>query len=174
MRKGGGKQKGAAFERDICKQFSLWLSGGERDDLLWRSAMSGGRATIGQREGKTRAAQAGDISSISQLSACFTDMFTIECKHYQTLEFTQVCTGNKGNIATFWKQGKRDAVKADKEPLLVMKQNNYPILLAAYPPTIKRKFMLNPLFELPRIYMAAITLEEFFKHVSPDEFQTHP
>ena len=50
MRKGGGKEKGSSFERLVCKRMSMWLSKGERDDLFWRSAMSGGRATVQLRD----------------------------------------------------------------------------------------------------------------------------
>jgi hypothetical protein len=168
VRKGGSKQKGAAFERDICKQFSLWLSQGERDDLFWRSAMSGGRATIGYKEGKKRNAQAGDITPISQAGARWSDRYAIECKHYQTLEFTPLCTSNKGNVQVFWKQARRDAFKADKNPILIMKQNHYPILMGSYLTVVKREFLLDPLIELPRLNLAIITLEEFFKEVPAD------
>jgi len=46
MRKGGGKAKGASFERDICRRLSLWVSAGKQEDVFWRSAMSGGRSTV--------------------------------------------------------------------------------------------------------------------------------
>ena len=37
MRSGGGKQKGSAFEREICKKLSLWFTENERDDIFFRS-----------------------------------------------------------------------------------------------------------------------------------------
>lgn len=55
--------KGASFEREVAKRLSLWWSGGERDDLVWRTAMSGGRATVRHRQGKKTAGQAGDLTA---------------------------------------------------------------------------------------------------------------
>ena len=51
MRKGGGKAKGSSFERLICKELSLWITGGEHQDVFWRSAMSGGRSTVAMKKG---------------------------------------------------------------------------------------------------------------------------
>lgn len=67
MRSGAGKSKGNAFERDVCRKLSLWISDGKRDDLLWRTAASGGRATfISRTSGGARlaVAQAGDVTAI--------------------------------------------------------------------------------------------------------------
>ena len=81
MRKGGGKEKGSAYERAICKRLSLYVSKGKRDDLFWRSAMSGGRATLQAKKGKKAQAQAGDITSIAAEGNKLTSTFMIECKH---------------------------------------------------------------------------------------------
>jgi hypothetical protein len=51
MRKGGGKQKGSQFERDVCRELSLWVSHGKQEDVYWRSAMSGGRSTVAALKG---------------------------------------------------------------------------------------------------------------------------
>ena len=48
---GYGKQKGGEYERTVCKKLSLWVSNGTRDDIFWRSAMSGGRATLQRKKG---------------------------------------------------------------------------------------------------------------------------
>ena len=44
-KKASGSRKGSPFEREISKEISFWWSDGERDDLVWRTASSGGRAT---------------------------------------------------------------------------------------------------------------------------------
>ena len=68
------KQKGAEFERKICKQLSRWIDS-NREDLFWRSAMSGGRATLKSNKGEV-SGQAGDITSIDKIGQWFKTMTT--------------------------------------------------------------------------------------------------
>lgn len=72
--------KGANFERAICKQLSLWWTGGERDDVFWRSSQSGGRATMRARKGKTTAGGNGDICALDPIGGPLLKVFTIELK----------------------------------------------------------------------------------------------
>jgi len=137
MRAGGGKQKGAAFERWLSKQLSLWLSEGKREDLLWRSAMSGGRSTVALRQAKKLGAQAGDLSSIDKLSHSFIERFMVEAKAYQSLEFQNFIKGT-GKLIDFWNVAKREAKRYDKLPMLVAKQNNHPVIVC-----LSRKGMLT-------------------------------
>jgi len=56
--------KGGAYEREVAKQLSLWWSQDwdePTDELLWRSSMSGGRATVRSKQGKTTSGHYGDI-----------------------------------------------------------------------------------------------------------------
>ena len=129
MRNGGSSAKGAGFERTVCRTLSLWLSHGTRDDLMWRSSMSGGRATLGRKKGLKRGAQAGDISAIDRLAQTFLDTFSIECKHYKDLQLRNLLTGAKGGINSFWRQAVTDAAEHHKLPLMVAKQNFLPVLL---------------------------------------------
>jgi hypothetical protein len=129
MKQGAGKQKGSSFERKICKELSLWITDGERDDLFWRSSNSGGRATIVAVDG-TKHTQSGDISSIHPLGHTFTETFVIECKHYKSIQLDTFVFTGKGHFEKFWKQVRRDAKKFNKHPMLITKQNNRPILIA--------------------------------------------
>ncbi len=123
MRPGGGHEKGAEFERQTCKTLSLWITAGARDDLFWRTAMSGGRATMKMREGKRADAQAGDIGMIDPLGALFLDNFFIEAKHHQDLKFQYLLFGGKSGIVEFWEKTRVDAKKHDRCPLMIVKQN---------------------------------------------------
>lgn len=125
MRAGGSKQKGAAFEREVCCDLSLWASAGKYEDVFWRSAMSGGRATLAQRKGKRLDAQSGDISSIRPEGAALTKRFVIECKFYKDLNLGGLFNGERTRgINEFWRTlifsipdlGKR-------HPLLIAKEN---------------------------------------------------
>lgn len=76
-----GVSKGSAFERRVCKELSLWWSGGERDDLLWRTAASGGRATVRSKAGKSNTSGGyGDITSTDPRSRVLTRVFAFELK----------------------------------------------------------------------------------------------
>src|ERR1700686_1673675 len=115
MRSGGGKGKGSSFERKVCKALSLWVSAGKHVDLFWRSAMSGGRATVAHRRQivQSEAAgttwpsappvrQAGDITAVAPEGHKLTDLFLVECKHYRDLDF-DLFIFKKGRLYQFWK-----------------------------------------------------------------------
>lgn len=124
MRPGGGKQKGAQFERDICKLLSQWISRGRYDDVFWRSAMSGGRATIGEAE-----AQAGDISSIRPIGRWLTGWAYMECKYYANLGMNSLfhfdLTGSN-MIFSMWRESELQALEYRKRLLMFAKQNRMP------------------------------------------------
>lgn len=80
MKAGSGKRKGGAFERLVCKQLSLWWSGGKRDDIFFRTASSGGRATQRAKKGKKTFGQYGDIQAADPLGQPLMDLCIIECK----------------------------------------------------------------------------------------------
>ena len=73
-------KKGSKFERDICKSLSLWFSHGKRDDIFWRTAGSGARATVRMKQGKMTADSAGDICAIHPSAKKFTRLCIFELK----------------------------------------------------------------------------------------------
>lgn len=72
--------KGSQFERDVCRDLSLWWTEGERDDVFWRSSNSGGRATVRGRKGKRTHGQAGDIAATDPIGGPLLRLLTIEAK----------------------------------------------------------------------------------------------
>lgn len=128
MRKGGGKQKGASFEREICVLLSSWISGGTQEDVFWRSAMSGGRATVAFKKGKRLATQAGDISCISPIGERFISRFAPECKFYANLDYVGLLTG-KGKLLDFWSEISKQAERYGKHPIMFARQNRLPTVV---------------------------------------------
>jgi len=124
-----GKQKGASFERKVCKDLSFWLSGGEHPDLLWRSAMSGGRSRVLAKQGVTASNQLGDLSSINRLGEPLTNNFIVECKFYKDLDLHKIITGGKSKLTEFWKQLWFDCKENEKFPMLIAKQNFMPVIV---------------------------------------------
>lgn len=72
--------KGSSYEREVCKQLGKWWSGGERDDIFWRTAGSGARATCRFRKGQSTAGQYGDVSAIDSIGEPLLQVFSIELK----------------------------------------------------------------------------------------------
>lgn len=128
MRPGGGSSKGGQFERDICKALSLWVSGGKRTDIFWRTALSGGRAKILLRAGKEGGAQAGDVGMIHPMGAKFLELFLVDAKSRADLHLHSFITERKDSILDFWKKVCEEADSFNRSPILIAKQNFLPVL----------------------------------------------
>lgn len=124
MRKGGGKSKGGGFEREVCKHLSRWVSRGTREDLYWRSAMSGGRATLGAKKGQDLRFQAGDICAVHPMGHVLTDYWYIECKFVRKLNLRAFICGTGGPMQQYWKVAEREALVHKRIPMMVAKENN--------------------------------------------------
>lgn len=72
--------KGRQFERDICRQLSLWWTEGARDDIFWRTAASGARHTQRKKRGVSTHGQAGDVAATDPLGAPFLEKYHVEIK----------------------------------------------------------------------------------------------
>ena len=127
MRKGGGKKKGSQFEREVCKALSLWVTNGKRGDVFWRSAMSGGRATM-----FSDVRQCGDICAVAPEGVPLTDHYFIECKAYRDLQIERWLVTGRGKLADFWQETKDQAKIHKREPLLIFRQNGLPIMFLSF------------------------------------------
>lgn len=153
VKKGGGKAKGAKFEREVCKQLSRWVSAGAHEDLFWRSAMSGGRATVAHAKGNKLNRQAGDICSVSPEGHVLTDKFYIELKFYKSLDLGSLLFG-KGKLADFWKETVTQARKYGKSPFLVAQENRRAalVLVPNEGATLRHFIGSNDLTALARVF----------------------
>lgn len=127
MRRGGGKAKGSSFERKVCEKLSLWITQGQKADCLWRSAMSGGRATVARRKGKD-VRQAGDVAAVAPEGHRLTSRYYVECKFYRDLKLNRFILG-QGILAEFWRKTCKEAKHYKRAPMLIAKQNNMPTLV---------------------------------------------
>ncbi|HWY34910.1 MAG TPA: hypothetical protein VNX68_09700 [Nitrosopumilaceae archaeon] len=132
-----GKAKGSQFERDVCKKLSLWISDGKNENLLWRSAMSGGRSTVMNKSGKTNKEQAGDISATGREGHDLIDKFYIECKNYKDLGIDRFLINESCKLGKFWNEACKAAYKNEKQPMLIVKQNFFPELAIIWKSAIK-------------------------------------
>jgi len=72
--------KGSASERETCKTLSLWWTDGERDDIFWRTAGSGSRATMRMKSSVDTKYQYGDITFTDPIGKPLIDLLLIENK----------------------------------------------------------------------------------------------
>lgn len=127
MKAGQGKNKGSEFERQVGYKLSLWLSHGERKDLLCRTVGSGAQFTFA----KTRNQMAGipgDLRSQDPLGDKFCNTFTIECKHWANLQIAHFLRG-EGELYKALTKVKLEAAQLNKKWMLIAKQNHVPTIL---------------------------------------------
>lgn len=138
MRKGGGKRKGSGFERYVCKALSRWVSNNSQiEDLFWRSAMSGGRATVARKQGKD-VRQAGDITAVSPTGHSLTEAWYIECKFYRRVNLEGWAVNNTGKLKKWWRTCLNNAKHHERKPMLIVKQNGWPIFIVTRPGRLKQ------------------------------------
>lgn len=169
MKAGRGKAKGSAFERQACKDLSLWATHQKRDDCLWRSAMSGGRSTVSTKKGKTLAHVSGDICATHPDGHPLVALFFIECKFYADLKLQQLLTSNGGKVAEFWAEAQFRAKQNHKHPMLIMKQNLLPPVLGlgehAVSKLLPDLYNSTPLAILPQLGLHLYDYHSFLQRV---------
>lgn len=128
-------QKGSQFERDMCRLFSRWVSGGDRDDLFWRTSQSGGRATACSRRGaalKTKGFY-GDMALVGgsghEVGKLFADTVSVEFKRgYNRVSIQDLLDLPKRaatrTFESFIDQASADAAVSNRLWLLVWKRDN--------------------------------------------------
>jgi len=109
-RGGHGHAKGSSFERAICKELSLWWTHGSRDDVFWRTAGSGARATVRKRQGCDTANSTGDMCALDSSGEPFIQQVLVEMKKGYTrgseridvLKMVDALEGRKSCLLQQW------------------------------------------------------------------------
>jgi len=119
------RTKGGAFEREVAVTLSKWWSGGARDDVFWRTAGSGGRATVRRKKGKATRFSSGDITFTDPIGRPLIELFNIECRWRREFRLVGVLydVGAEADWLRHWAKVARDAKASARQPLLVIKQN---------------------------------------------------
>jgi len=105
-----GKNKGNTHERLVASQLSLWWTDGRQDDIFFRSASSGGRATQRAKKGQTTANAAGDLAAMTKEGQEFLDFITVEIKRgYNTISVADLYEKVSGGFWDFIDQAKKAA-----------------------------------------------------------------
>lgn len=129
-------KKGGEFERWVCRRLTAWASpaGVERPEWFWRSSTSGAKATQDAAKGR-RTVMGGDIMSIVPEAGWFTSLFSIECKNRHDYGNLDLILWNMGDFQEWWAQCVRDANRDRKQPLMIVKRYQRPVLIAYWQTT---------------------------------------
>jgi hypothetical protein len=129
MRSGGGKSKGSAFERQIAKALSLWITGGKDSTQLIRSVLSGGWTRGQKSEGGFR--HVGDLAPNGPAGEIFRRMFAVECKHNKKIDLYGLWTRSDdgSTLVGWWNKIVADSAEADVAPMLIFRSNCMPIMV---------------------------------------------
>ena len=120
--------KGTPYERKICGILSKWWTEDARDDVFWRSAASGARATMRRGRGKATANQDGDITATDPIGNILTDLFVIELKrgYKKWSVMDEVDALEKAatqQLTEFWQQVAPPAYEQGKQPMLIFQRD---------------------------------------------------
>jgi len=124
--------KGGDNERTKSKEWSLWISEGNRDDIFWRTN-SGARATQRNKSSKTTANSYGDLVCLDPIGEPFLRICVVEVKkgYNKVIDLLSLIDSNakKQTLQLFWRQVLKDAENAQKagwgnEPLLVVHRDH--------------------------------------------------
>jgi hypothetical protein len=167
------KAKGSGFERKVGEKISLWLSHGERRDLLCRTVGSGAQFTSAFNRGQ-QAGLAGDLrAQDSSIAFEFFSIFVVECKFWRDLQLVQFVQ-KSGDLFKAMNKVESEADQVNKSWWLVSKQNRAKELLfmpaRSFSSTWEEKLNSHMLFN-KTIYM--FILDEFFLKVDPEFYINH-
>jgi len=177
-------KKGSIWEREICKQLSLWWSDNKRDDIFWRSTTSGARATVRSRQGKNTFGQYGDIQATDPIGQTLLDVCTMELKRGYSKDtiahildapkksavqayakfINQAITDHKKAKSLFWML----IVKRDRrEPIVYIPMKFYRQICLKSNVHLSSKFPLVLILKYNKQRIFACPLKDFLKNVNP-------
>lgn len=189
--------KGGGYERDVCKQLTAWWTGDPaRDVVFWRTAMSGGRATVRRKKNKdTSRSHCGDISATEPDAKPLTDLITFELKRGYGGHHTHVLLDHppRAAVQTYedWIMQAVTAAQNARTPYwaLIHRRDKHEAVIAfhagLYDALVKirpRRFrppislmwlrVRRPGGSVMPVELAVVRLDEFLAAVTPAEIRT--
>ena len=180
-----GHSKGSSYEREICKLLSMWWTDNERDDIFWRTSISGGRAKTRQKAGKKTFGQYGDIQATDPIGQPLIDLCLIEIKRgYGSASFMDEMDrkGKKESIWGEWFSKMEKDIKTAKIPfwILIVRRNRKKALI--FLPRALRQILVHVssglstclpsvFLNLKNNYIYGTTLENFLKYINPEAIE---
>lgn len=160
-----GSKKGGQYEREICKKLSLWWTKNRSDDVFWRSASSGGRATNRKKQGKKTFGHHGDVCLTNPIGKPFLDLFCLEVKRgYSKFTFQDLFDRPPLAPRQIWEQWIEQAGDSWMESgaytwmIIARRDKREPLVMTPYCPQI-RELLGRPYFQfdcIPRQWVNGV------------------
>lgn len=175
--------KGRVFEIQLAARLSLWWTDGERDDVLYHTHDSGGRATRRSRKGWVTAGSCGDICATDFTAQPLMDVVAIEAKrgyNQHTIAHLLDSPGKTVQEYEKWiEQAALAALNARSFSWLLIVRRDYRIPIVIFPQALLRELQIyGALVPLPKPSMTmtistcdtlvVTTLDAFLDGVKPD------
>lgn len=161
------KAKGSSFERNVAKKLSLWLSNGEAEDWVWRTASSGGKGT----QVASSAYYYGDLCPVHPQANWLFDRVSIECKNVSRsqLFLLNLFTKSRTPLRKFWQQARRDAKKSGRYPVLIFHLPNtrFEMVMTRWEHFQIIGDPIIPFIELPGD-LFIVRLDMALRHIAPE------
>jgi hypothetical protein len=163
--------KGGAYEREISRLLTKWLTGTEKPYVYYRTPSSGAMLTI---HGDMN--MSGDIIAVRPEGEWFTTLYSVELKNgYPNTSLDLFFKYNKADhIKAFWEQCVRDADMSDKRPMLIYKKKGLSTQWLGVDSDIYKDILKDIRCismtwgkedNLPQLYL--YEMKEFFERVTP-------
>lgn len=185
--------KGGEFERAICKELSLWWSGGKSNAIFWRTAGSGARATVRHQQGLETPNSCGDFCAIDPDGFPLVKVISGEFKrgysgqlHIQSLLDS---TQKEPPLLKFWQQAEKDKEVGDRRwSWLIFKRDrchacivfdrSFWNFLLRYIGSIDHSaftvfFQLKGTLGRKHYFLYVMRLSEFFDWLDPEIFRAY-
>lgn len=174
MIQGRSKNKGNCYENTLARELSLWLTHGERGDVLERSPASGGKATSARNRNVQSGHIAGDLIATVDAGYTLINRFVIEAKHQNEANINingLVFATSKGGVISYWIKLLGECTATQKLPILIFRQNNRPAMMGLCKDGVAL-FNLNAythaVFKIGEKSMFLLAYSLFLEHADPD------
>ena len=172
-----GKGKGSAFERKICNQLSLWWSNGTNDNIFWRTAGSGARATVRAKKRGGFQKHGGDICAIDPIGEPLLKQFAIELKvgynRVTIFDCMDAPASYKPQMFQQWvEQAKESQTQTNSKYWMLITQRTRRRAMVWLPSQMSCSFPLNRFIDvaMPKMHIIGMPLSIFLDFNTPQDF----
>jgi len=184
-KKASGMKKGGPFEREMATELSYWWTDGERDDTIWRTQGSGGRAKTRSKTGLETKYQYGDLSPTDPIAIPLFDYFLFECKRGYTKDIDVLSildnlpTRRPTIILDWWLEAIIDKKLGNrKEIMLLIKRDAHQTVVTISRTLFSKLELIGGAYSYPYIEcryfkydLVFCIFSDFFTYFSPEDLK---
>jgi hypothetical protein len=116
--------KGSQYERNTCRQLSLWWTNEKDDSSFWRTSQSGGRATTRAKQKLKTPNSYGDVGYLDVSGKPFIDKVLLELKRGYTKDISilDFLDKNKGEpiLLKWWNKAEKERKLAKRKYIFII------------------------------------------------------